>query len=116
MSYDATQFLELADVLAKRHLCLATLDLSSSFDFLKTIGTIPPETSMVRTDYEMKLETEREGAIVELITAWPLAELGYADPGVSLEFPPMNVTLERHGGAISLVHYSITLRGTCFKP
>jgi hypothetical protein len=114
--HDATQFLELADELAKRSIELARFDTSSSFDFVRCIGEIPPAVGMIRTEYEMRLETGREGALVDLITAWPFECMGYTDPGVDLEFPPMNVTLERQpGGAIGLVHYSITLTGTCFK-
>lgn len=111
------EFLRVADALADRFIMLAKFDTSSEFTFEVCVGDmIPPQVSIVRTEWEMQLETDKEPALRDLIINWPFEKDGYANPMVDLEQLPVNVTWERNGSVIAFVKYTLTLRGQYFKP
>lgn len=108
-------FLKLADQLAERNIYLRKFGTSSSFDHICAIGHLP-QVGMVRTEYEMQLSTGEEGAFTSLIMDWPFESIGFSNPTNDLDTLPVNTTWQRDGGVISLIDYTLTLRGSCFKP
>lgn len=116
MAHVGDIFLKLADALAERLIMLSDLRTTSSFDHQRAVGLgMAPQVGRVRTDYEMDLVTESPDAFAELMNRWPLESLGYSCPSVDLWRAPI---LENHlvGITIARQEWTMTVRGTCFKP